>query len=164
MSKTEIIGELNQTEKGCEWKIPNFSSLCQAEKYYHSSPFTFVNMSFYLRIFPLRKGYDSLSLFLMSDSETSSDVTYSFSIKKYDGTLIGTKIATKSCGLRDQVDGFFSLSERSNLIKQKSELLPGDTLTIICELFAEKQTLISVKEATILKEKAAAEQIRLAGN
>lgn len=158
-----IIGELNKTEKGYEWKIPNFSSLCQIDYYYDSSPFTFMDVPFYLRIFPIRNTYDSLSLFLLSHKELSFDVTYSFSIKKSDGTLVGTKIATKSSVFK-QSDGFFLFSKVSNLEERKSELLPDDTLTVICELFTEKQTLISVEEANILKEKAAIEASKQTSN
>lgn len=169
MSLKKHIGELNKTEKGCEWKIPNFSSLCDAERFYDSPSFTFLNIPFHLRICPLRKVYGFLSLYLMSDYGPSSGVTYSFNIKKYDGTLIGTKIATylARSDVLGQSNGFYSFCERHNLTDRKSELLPGDTLTIVCELFAGKQTLTSVKETNILKEKAAAEaakQIRLAGN
>lgn len=166
MSFKKQIGELNKTEKGYEWKIPNFSFLCDYECFYCSPSFTFLNTSFHLHICPWRKDYGFLSLYLMSDYGPSSGLTYSFSIKKYDGTLIGTKTATRSEAL-GQSNGFYSFCETHNLMDRKSELLPGDTLTIFCELFAGKQILTSVKETNILKEKAASEaakQIMLTGN
>lgn len=166
MSNKGIIGNLDETEKRCEWEIPNFFSLCQTDCFCESPSFPFANASFHLRIYPLCSPYDFLSLYLKCDSEPSPDVTYSFSIRKNDGTLIGT--ATKPY-VFNQCNGFAKFFKGRYLRTQALELLPADTLTIICELksdFPEKQTLSNANEANNLKEKTeveASEQIRLTG-
>lgn len=135
MSNKGIIGELSEKARRFEWKIPMFSTLCQTDSCFYDSPsFIFGSMKLHLRMYPPTDNCDFLSVHLNYESEPSCNVNFSFSIKKTDGTLIGTKTADESImSYQPGCDRFF---EGCDLRKQQSELLPSDTLTIICDLEA----------------------------
>lgn len=171
MSNYKIIGELNEgellQEKRWEWKIPNlFTTLSQTDYPYFSPSFTFMNVPFNLKIYPPCRSLDFLSVYLECNNAPSSDITYSFSMKKLDGTLIGTVSKSYTFSV---TNGFVEFFKGCDLREQKCELLSKGTLTIICDLksgFAKKDTL-PVKEESNLKEKTAvkaSEHIRLTGN
>lgn len=152
MSNEVITGELSKKRmKSFVWKIPKFSSLRQTgTDFYDSLSFNFMNTSFRLRIMPPSLAYNVLSVSLVKNPTAMyvSDFygTSTFSIRKSDYTLL--KFRKGTCNS--------NTLEGSILRERQFELLPSDTLTIVCDLESS-----SVKQILPPAEKR---HTRLTGN
>lgn len=135
-----ITGELSKKRMKCfVWTIPKFSSLRQTgARFCDSLSFTFMNSSFCLRMYLPPLDYNVLSVSLVNICASNCYVTSTFSIRKSDYTLL--KFRKGSCN-SNTLDG-------SILRERQFELLPRDTLTIICDLecSSDKQILPPAEE------------------
>lgn len=151
----EMIGELESTQelKQLEWKIPNYVSLRVGT--YKSPSFTFANHSWHLTISAeLYTVHKYLTVILKCENDSHcTDVMYSFSIKKSDGTLTTTKTYQSSM-----------VSEWPFLPLDEISLLPSGIITIVCNLkygldLNGGDAIASAQKETSLNENSAVETL-----
>lgn len=134
MSSLGLTGEIS-VSKQYEWKIANFFSLCATRKYYYDSPsFIFGDIPWHLRIYPAgassaRPGY--CSLYLVNESHIPRIVSFSFHIKRPDGTLFVCDRDNRSIATSNGSTDFYQWSD---LQQDASDLVPSGFLTILCTL------------------------------
>lgn len=129
------VGKLEVKEMKVYWEIPNFISL--DNRYHRSSGFTFLNMNWQLKIDPFENHFTSdwIALHLERDNVAlSCNIMCIFSIKKADGSETGIKDLIHAFGSNNNTLIAESFFTRSALKEHESELMPSNTLTIVCEL------------------------------
>lgn len=119
--------------KCIEWEIQNFSFLSVGE--YISSSRFYVGTEWMIQLYPdgiYKSGYVSVFLENMSAHEVNAEL--SFSILNHDRDKCHSlKVAKIIPGERGGA-GFSKLISREDLLKKENNLLPNDTLTLLCEL------------------------------
>lgn len=121
-------------EKEAHWKISNFLSLSIPEIYV-SDKFKFLDVYWQLKIEPSEKNNNdhiALHLYLIDVTTVPYNVRSTFGIKKADGSLVGVSYFKHSfCAGKSGlvVHQFYT---RSALSQRKSELMPSNELTIVC--------------------------------
>jgi len=106
------------------------------------------NLAFQLEVFPNgEEGEDNsdyVAVFLTSRRQEDLDVRYDFSVQKADGTCWGRIGNTFKKFSPDQNSwGYGKAFSKAKLVERQSELLPGNRLTIVCNLeiyYCDKQT------------------------
>jgi len=106
------------------------------------------NLAFQLEVFPNgEEGEDNsdyVAVFLTSRRQEGLDVRYDFSVQKADGTCWGRIGNTFKKFSPDQNSwGYGKAFSKAKLVERQSELLPGNRLTIVCNLeiyYCDKQT------------------------
>jgi len=106
------------------------------------------NLAFQLEVFPNgEEGEDNsdyVAVFLTSRRQEDLDVKYDFSVQKADGTCWGRIGNTFKKFSPDQNSwGYGKAFSKAKLVERQSELLPGNKLTIVCNLeiyYCDKQT------------------------
>lgn len=122
-------------EKKLHWKISEFFSLSTPPYIYNSAEFKFLDVCWQLKIEPYEKNnkdHIALYLYLIDVTTMSYNVLTTFGIKKADDSLVGVSYFKHSfCAEKSGLVAhqFFT---RSALSQLKSELMPSDELTIVC--------------------------------
>lgn len=133
-----IIGKLEKKisleETEVHWEIPNFTSV--TNEYHDSSNFEFLCLNWFLSIDAFHGDSENdIALYLeVKKIELLCNIMCTFGIKKADGSMTGVKCFTHAFCPDDEIlraDKFFN---RSALQEKKSELMPSNTLTIMCKL------------------------------
>lgn len=138
-------GEIKAKEFNFLWKINDFFSL--TEETYFSSSFSFADETWCLVLFPNGNAHDEsykngcVSVYLCRCSSGEPiKISFSISLKTLDKKRFSE--AHKECIITDD-DPIIKFSDfllRSELLEKQPELLPFDTLTIVCSLKCAEST------------------------
>lgn len=136
---SEEIGEIKNFPyeiKHFEWRIPDFFTIVEDKIvfFYESPAFSVADTSWHLRLHQIP--FDSLSfpqLFLYNNNKIKQEylVEYFVGFKSYDG-----RIKHFGCGILkgDQLHSNKHKIDTSELMQEKSKLVPDNVLTITCTL------------------------------
>lgn len=125
-----VVGKLNEPSnlKTLEWKIPNFShwsDYTYPERCLISPNFIFESTFWRISLCPC----EDPSVFLINETESPRNVTFSFSVKESKGKLLAYH--TNNATIKDK-SGFTGFLRRRFLVEDC--LFPSDTFTIVCIL------------------------------
>lgn len=144
-----------------EWKISNFFSLTEEQGYfYQSSVFSFAGSSWNLMIFPggdytiQDEPTDYISVYLEANSlvEPPVTLTYTFGVKKANGTLKNIVEKKRSFTQNFAASGHQKFLRRSELLRHQRELVPSGDLIITCTM---KQDGVKILDNTFPRMKLA---------
>lgn len=135
MSSVLKIGKGSEICCKFEWEIPNFSFYDTEDSIFESPVFHASNARWFIKIWPRSlasetfNGYGYVSLFLYKVCGKDSLVyNFSFGIKTVNHTIENKMEAT----YKDPNTGFTKFLSRMILMFRERELVPFDTLTIVC--------------------------------
>lgn len=153
MDENKEIGKIERIQ--FEWKIADFFKLTEDGKYldYASPTFSVADASLCLKLWPnWNVRIEFVRLYLRSHKKRKHTIEYYFGLKKIDGSmehlLSGILEGHELCS--DDNGNFIAKTE---LLKRKSELVPGNVLTIICTLKLKTVNSQSVPPTVVKKLK-----------
>lgn len=141
MSDNGRLGEIERKMeiKVFEWKISDFCSLSNCKNDWYTSPcFDFSNASWYFSFSPegdeeSSEGY--IALYLHCDDDIGSHITFILELGfKREDEVENVKSELVRFEGKYDIWCFSDFFLRTELLKRKSELLPEDTLTIVCSM------------------------------
>lgn len=126
-------------EAHIEWTIPDFPKIAETEDAhirYDSPSFFVIGVSWRLELFlKLALDFEFIRLFITTKVKREYSVEYNLSLKKSDGSA--QQLVSGILKDYDIMHDVGNVIKRSELLKQKSEVLHQDALTIICTLKRE---------------------------
>lgn len=164
MAYATVIGALSESStKAVEWRIKNFSSYTETAAGFKSPSFHVSDYSFCMIVFPngvLQDFKSFVSLYFLDDDTVKENpVPYSLhadftvSVKTIHCEELNKLEGTWMCN-KDAWVGYGKFFERRKLFEKKQELLPSDTLTIVCwvQLVDKKSDMVTSKYSISLSK------------
>lgn len=144
------VKELPCGVKQFEWSIPDYFTIVEDRKFgcYDSHAFSVADTSWYLRLYPYwndRTEFVHLALFNNITREYL--VEYSCGLKTCDGSMEQLLNGIlKGDEVRNKETNFI---RKSQLVQRKSELVPGNVLTITCTVKLMTEMAHSSEKTTL---------------
>lgn len=142
-----------------EWIIPQFSELpAKVDEFYDSSVFAFSDALWRLRIYPggqaghHSEGYIGLYLVLL-DKNFQQTVDYTFGFGDAGETKHEEIVFNRTFSKDVKGFGQPKFLARSEVVKRKAELIPGDIFTAVATLSVAKGRLVKGNRSHMLKKK-----------
>lgn len=147
------VGEVENISYGIKhfkWTILDFFTIVEDKKCTRCDcpTFSFADTSWHLRLYPnWWNDHEFSQLVLYNDTERDYLVEYNFGLRKCDGTMehLLSGILKGDQLSSDQ----FNFVKKSELLWRKSELVPGDVLTVVCTVKLMTETTRSSEQTAI---------------
>ena len=135
------IGEIKEFPRklDVEWKMKNFFSPASDDEFFFSPSFSFDGETWCIQMYPNGDGdnnsigYIDLFLFRHSDGPPVNPEFY-FALKSVSGKKFQGSYHMHVFTNEHYKSGVFKFMSRSKLLEKRSELVPDDTLTVVCTM------------------------------